>query len=40
MGKLNYILLIAILNIVIGCSKADGFDIKDNKDINLSLIHI
>ena len=39
MGKLNYILLIAILNIVIGCSKADGFDIKDNKDINIFSKH-
>ena len=39
MNKLNYILLILILNMVSGCSKADGFDIKQNKDINISSKH-
>ena len=39
MGKLNYILLILTLNIAIGCSNADGFDIKNNKDINIFSKH-
>ena len=39
MNKLNYILLILILNMVWGCSKADGFDIKQNKDINIFSKH-
>ena len=39
MNKLNYILLILILNMVSGCSKADGFDIKQNKDINIFSKH-
>ena len=39
MNKLNYILLILILNMVWGCSKADGLDIKQNKDINIFSKH-
>ena len=39
MNKLNYILLILILNMVSGCSKADGFDIKQNKHINIFSKH-
>jgi len=39
MNKLNYILLILILNMVWGCSKADDLDIKQNKDINIFSKH-
>ena len=39
MNKLNYILLILILNMVWGCSKADGLDIKQNEDINIFSKH-
>ena len=39
MNKLNYILLILILNMVSGCSKAEGFDVKQSKDINIFSKH-
>lgn len=39
MNKLNYILFILILNMVSGCSKAEGFDVKQSKDINIFSKH-
>ena len=39
MNKLNYILLILILNMVSGCSEPDGFNIEHNKDINIFSKH-
>ena len=39
MNKLNYILLILILNMLSGCSKADGFDNKHSKDISIFSKH-
>ena len=39
MNKLNYILFILILNMVSGCSKADSFDVKQSKDINIFSKH-
>ena len=39
MNKLNCFLLILILNIVIGCSKVEGFQISHEKDINIFSKH-